>query len=554
MAGPTFARLARIENDPAYFTQLEEMYAYMKSTHALFDPERGLWYRDQTAKNRTGANTPEFWGRGNGWVIAACARVLEQLPPADPRRAEFVSMLQTMAAALLPLQGEDGFWRSNLLFPAHHPNPETSCTAFFTYALAYGINEGLLDSATYTPVVERAWQGMTTLALNSAGRLGYVQAIGAAPAPNNAEGQQDYGYGAFLLAGCEILRGFGGPAPITALAGADLTVTDTDADFAETIRLDASASIVRDGSSPRADWWLGPVFLGTGPTLDVTLPLGVHFVTVSLAHPDGRIYTDSLTIRVQPAPAAAVAASAIGHQIPNTPQNTLDGDLATRWSQEGAGQWIEWRLPVVATLDQIGLAFYLGDTRRSFFDLQLSLDGVAWETVFSGQSGGATAGIETFAFPARTARHIRYVGQGNSASAWNSLTEVDLPVARLLDSADSEANGLPDAWETHHFGATGQPPALLPAYVAGDASDAPLRVELDPVAGPRLLLQTRAALGPGYVGRTRRYRILTSPDLSPASWETLPGHATIAGDNLLHSLPVAAPAPRAFYRAEIWLE
>lgn len=300
MAGPTFARLARVENNPAYFTQLEEMYAYMKSAHALFDPARGLWYRDNTAKNRTGANTPQFWGRGNGWVIAGCARVLEQLPPGDPRRAEFVSMLQTMAAALLPLQGADGFWRSNLLFPAQYPNPETSCTAFFTYAIAYGVNEGLLDAATYAPVVERAWAGMTTLALNPAGRLGYVQAIGAAPAANTADGQQDYGYGAFLLAGCEILRGLGGPAPITALAGPDRIVTDSDADYAETIRLDASASVVRDGSAPRAGWWLGPVFLGSGSPLDVSLPPGTHFVTLALVHPDGRLYTDTLAVHIRP--------------------------------------------------------------------------------------------------------------------------------------------------------------------------------------------------------------------------------------------------------------
>lgn len=212
MAGPVFARLDRISGHPAYFTQMQAMYAHMKDTHGLFDPARGLWYRDAKAKSRTGPHAPEFWGRGNGWVIAACARILEQLPPADPRRAEFATMLQTMAAALLPLQRPDGFWRSNLLFPDHHPNPETSSTAFFTYALAYGVNEGLLDAATYTPVVDRAWQGMLNLALNSSGRLGYVQAIGAAPAANTAESDHDYAYGAFLLAGCEILRGLGGPA------------------------------------------------------------------------------------------------------------------------------------------------------------------------------------------------------------------------------------------------------------------------------------------------------------------------------------------------------
>lgn len=60
MAGPTFARLSKVTGDPAYFAQMEQMYFFMRNNHGLFDPVRGLWYRDGPAKNRTGANTPEF--------------------------------------------------------------------------------------------------------------------------------------------------------------------------------------------------------------------------------------------------------------------------------------------------------------------------------------------------------------------------------------------------------------------------------------------------------------------------------------------------------------
>jgi rhamnogalacturonyl hydrolase YesR len=301
MAGPTLARLARIENDPAYLVQLEKMYGWMKTNRGLFDPARGLWYRDQTAKARTGANTPQFWGRGNGWAIAACARILEQLPAGDPRRAEFASMLQTMASALLPLQGADGFWRSNLFFPAQYPTPETSCTAFFTYAIAYGINEGLLDDATYRPVVDRAWDGMTALALNSAGRLGYVQAIGAAPAASTPDGQQDYGYGAFALAACEMLRLLGGPAPVSAVAGQDWCTTDSAQVYETQVRLDASGSVLRDVTSPIYSWWLGDILLGQGRVLDVPLPLGRHqmrLVIQRLGETD--IYAELLDVQVAP--------------------------------------------------------------------------------------------------------------------------------------------------------------------------------------------------------------------------------------------------------------
>lgn len=117
MSGPAFAKLGVTKSNPAYFAQMAQMYFYMKTTRSLFSVSSGLWYRDNEARIKTGANTPEFCGRGNGWVIAACARVLEELPAGDSRRPEFIGMLQTMAAALLPLQGVDGFWHSNLKFP-----------------------------------------------------------------------------------------------------------------------------------------------------------------------------------------------------------------------------------------------------------------------------------------------------------------------------------------------------------------------------------------------------------------------------------------------------
>jgi hypothetical protein len=91
-------------------------------------------------------------------------------------------MLQTMAASLAPLQGSDGLWRSSLLDPSIFPSPETSGTALITFALAYGIKAGLLSSATYQPVVAKAWAGLSTIALQPSGFVTDCQAVGFAPA------------------------------------------------------------------------------------------------------------------------------------------------------------------------------------------------------------------------------------------------------------------------------------------------------------------------------------------------------------------------------------
>ena len=117
MAGSTLARLAVLNDDDAYLDQLAAMYHYMKDTRGLFDSSRGLWWRDGDY-----VDTDTYWGRGNGWLIASCARILEVLPKDDTIcRPEFESMLKTMATALLPWQQSDGFWRSDIINPTNYP-------------------------------------------------------------------------------------------------------------------------------------------------------------------------------------------------------------------------------------------------------------------------------------------------------------------------------------------------------------------------------------------------------------------------------------------------
>ncbi len=111
----------------------------------------------------------------------------------------------------------------------------------------------------------------------------------------------------------------------------------------------------------------------------------------------------------------------------NVPQNTLDHNLATRWSANSDGQWIRYDLGALATMDRVDIAWYVGDTRIAYFDIQVSPDAVTWAGVFSGQSSGKTLQAESYTFPSVSGRYVRIVGHGNSEpSAWNSITEVAL--------------------------------------------------------------------------------------------------------------------------------
>jgi rhamnogalacturonyl hydrolase YesR len=85
------------------------------------------------------------------------------------------------------------------------PNPETSGTGFMTFAIAWGVNHGLLDAAAYTPVARNAWKGLVGVVAPS-GLVGYVQPVGAGPGAATATSTAPFGVGALLLAGSEMAR------------------------------------------------------------------------------------------------------------------------------------------------------------------------------------------------------------------------------------------------------------------------------------------------------------------------------------------------------------
>ncbi|WP_156253357.1 DUF7594 domain-containing protein [Pseudactinotalea terrae] len=109
----------------------------------------------------------------------------------------------------------------------------------------------------------------------------------------------------------------------------------------------------------------------------------------------------------------------------NPPANTVDGDLTTRWSAQGDGEWVGYDLGTDGPVHQVDIAWYSGDKRRAFFDIEVASEGeTSWRRVFSGASSGTTAELEPVTFEASTARFLRIVGHGNEASDWNSIIEV----------------------------------------------------------------------------------------------------------------------------------
>jgi rhamnogalacturonyl hydrolase YesR len=204
MAPPVYAEMAAATGDQKYLSYMD--HEWDVTTALLYDRSRHLYFRDASYLDKHEKNgEPLFWSRGNGWVMGGIVRVLKELPANSPLRPKYVALLKEMAAEMLSLQGKDGLWRPGLLDADAYPLPEISGSAFITYAMAYGVSEGVLDRATYWPAVEKAWAGMLTHVYTD-GRLGCIQPVGAAPGAYTETTSYVYGVGAFLLAGSEIDR------------------------------------------------------------------------------------------------------------------------------------------------------------------------------------------------------------------------------------------------------------------------------------------------------------------------------------------------------------
>ena len=210
MVMPVMTKLYKITRNEVYLQKLKEYLNYSDSI--MYDEEARLYYRDAKyvyPKHKTLSGKKDFWARGDGWVFAGLAKVLNDLPPNHADRNRYVSRFKAMAESIAACQQPEGYWTRSMLDAAHAPGPETSGTAFFTYGLLWGMNNRILDKSVYQPVVEKSWNYLTKTALQSDGKVGYVQPIGEKAIPGqvvNANSTANFGVGAFLLAASEMVR------------------------------------------------------------------------------------------------------------------------------------------------------------------------------------------------------------------------------------------------------------------------------------------------------------------------------------------------------------
>lgn len=207
---PVMTKLYKVTGNKQYLDKLHEYFTYANSI--MYDSEEKLYFRDAKyvyPKHKSASGKKDFWARGDGWVFAGLAKVLQDLPENDPHRAEYINKFKGMAQAIKKSQQAEGYWTRSMLDPQHAPGPETSGTSFFTYGMLWGINNGYLNKKEYLPVVIKSWNYLTKTALQPDGKVGYVQPIGERAIPGQVVNQNstaNFGVGAYLLAASEMYR------------------------------------------------------------------------------------------------------------------------------------------------------------------------------------------------------------------------------------------------------------------------------------------------------------------------------------------------------------
>jgi len=189
-----------------------------------------------------------------------------------------------------------------------------------------------------------------------------------------------------------------------------------DGDYMPESVVDIAADTAPSGK--QFDQWMGDtegIASLTSASTTLTMPYEDAEITAT--------YTDTGTTKLS---VSEVTAS--GYEDPNVPSNTLDENLGTRWSESGyTGVWIKYDLGSAKTVSKVYIAWYLGDTRTAYFDIEGSTNDSDYSMLYDdGESSGTTTDLEEYDFTDTTARYIRINGYGNSSNHWNSLTEVEI--------------------------------------------------------------------------------------------------------------------------------
>jgi len=148
MVGSLQVQAYKATGDELY---LDRAALFLKTYCSELQRENGLFHHREDA--------PFYWGRGNGWAVAALTEILLVMPENHEYHAVLMKAYRRMMETLATHQGKDGMWHQLIDDPTSYP--ESSSTGMFLYGLISGADHGWLQEEEYRPVITAGWEALS---------------------------------------------------------------------------------------------------------------------------------------------------------------------------------------------------------------------------------------------------------------------------------------------------------------------------------------------------------------------------------------------------------
>jgi rhamnogalacturonyl hydrolase YesR len=202
--GVFMARFGRLTGERKYFDFAVK--TVLETERMFYDPITGLY--DQYYYPKLDVTNRIKWLRGIGWAAIGIVNILTELPEDHPGYDKVHRIFQKMVVGISSYQAKSGLWRH--LVDRSDCYEETSGSTYIVYAIAKGINDGLLDPM-YRDVAMAGWKGIMSMR-DADGNIGNVTiAVSGSTSPsyyynNSFDDAGAHFFGPLFLAGAEMLK------------------------------------------------------------------------------------------------------------------------------------------------------------------------------------------------------------------------------------------------------------------------------------------------------------------------------------------------------------
>jgi len=205
--GVFMARMGRLTGEQRYFDYcVKEVLA---SDRSFFDPLTGLY--DQIYFPEQKSTNKIKWLRGMGWSAMALVNILDCLPEDHPGYHQVLNVFHKHIKGIAAYQTRTGLWKHLVNHPDSYD--ETSGSVYIVYAVARGINLGLLDPV-YRDVAMAGWNGIMSKQQADGSITGSTTGVSSSTSPayylNYPRiANSDHLMGPLFLAGAEMIKLYG---------------------------------------------------------------------------------------------------------------------------------------------------------------------------------------------------------------------------------------------------------------------------------------------------------------------------------------------------------